>query len=265
MICYSLFSGSSGNCIYLEDKNTRILIDAGGSMKKIGESLSRLSVSLSEIDAIFVTHEHSDHTKGLPMLAKHYSIPIYAQRGVAKELYLSLLDKSPADAASFARCIRTVETEEEYEVGSLLITPFSTPHDSVESQGFVVGERELGIATDLGHVSDSVRHYLTGCKSVILESNYDLEMLYNGPYPPYLKDRVASENGHLNNTDSARFACKLVENGCENLTLFHLSEENNTPECALAESRGALCAVGACEGTDFSLRAANRYEVTKVL
>ncbi len=265
MTCYTLFSGSSGNCIYLEDKNSRILIDAGGSMRQIREKLQMLSTDLDEIDGIFITHEHSDHTKGLPMIAKHLSIPLYCQREVAKEMYLSLLAKDARQAADLARCIRTVEPGQEYEVGSLCLTPFRTPHDSVDSQGFLVGDRELGIATDLGHVSDSVRQALLGCKKVILESNHDLDMLYDGPYPPYLKERVASDHGHLNNRACAAFCGELLQNGCDSFTLFHLSRENNTPACAKQECLSALNACGATETKDFALQIADRYEVTKVL
>lgn len=266
MVCYSLFSGSSGNCIYLEDQNTRLLIDAGGSMKQIDQALHTIGVSLCDIDGILITHEHSDHTKGLPVMAKHLSCPIYVQQKVAKEMYLSLLQKGcPKEAAALARNIRTVNPGEEYELGNIVVTPFQTPHDSVDSQGFIIGDRLLGIATDLGHVTDEVSRYLLGCKNVILESNHDLSMLYDGPYPPYLKERVASENGHLNNCDAARFNQELLQAGCEHFTLFHLSQENNTPEIALKENLSKLEENGAVCSKDFTLQAANRFEVTKVL
>ena len=267
MVCYSLFSGSSGNCIYLEDGGSRVLIDAGGSMRQIDLALQQIGTTLDAIDAVWITHEHSDHTKGLPIMAKHLSIPFYCQREVAKEMYLSLMQKGKrAEAAALAKNIRTVTPGEEYEVGNLLITPFRTPHDSVDSQGFIVGDRVLGIATDLGHVSRDVSLYLKGCKNVILESNHDLEMLYNGPYSPYLKESVASRNGHLNNGECAAFAGKLLSAGCENFTLFHLSSDNNTPELALAETESVLCGkMGACKDRDFTLRVAERHEVTKIL
>ncbi len=267
MVCYSLFSGSSGNSIYLEEGKTKILIDVGGSMRQIENALCSIGKTLSEISAIFVTHEHSDHTKGLPVISKNLSIPVFCQTEVAKEMYLSLLQKGhQKDASSLARCIRTVNTGEEYEIGDILITPFKTPHDSVNSQGFIIGDRTLGIATDLGHVSDEVSLFLTGCKNVILESNHDLEMLYDGPYPPYLKERVASDHGHLNNKDCAAFSARLLEAGCENLTLFHLSQENNTPEIAYKDNEeiiGKLC--GAKRDCDYTLKVADRYEVTRVL
>ena len=267
MICYSLFSGSSGNCIYLEEGGSRILIDAGGSMRQIDLALRQVGSCLCEINAVWITHEHSDHTKGLPIMAKHLNIPFYCQQKVAKEMYLSLKQKGlHAEAGAIAKNIRTVCPGEEYEVGDLLITPFQTPHDSVDSQGFIIGDRVLGIATDLGHVSAEVALYLTGCKNVILESNHDVQMLYDGPYPPYLKERVASDNGHLNNVDCAAFAGKLLSAGCENFTLFHLSSENNTPALALEETASVLCGkMGAKPDADFHLRAASRHEVTKIL
>ncbi len=266
MTCYTLFSGSSGNCIYLKKGKTEILIDAGGSARQIESALQSLGSSLSGIRGIFVTHEHSDHTKGLTTIAKHFSIPLFCQRDVAKELYLGLLQKGhQKEAAALARNIRTVTPGEEYESGEFLITPFSTPHDSADSQGFLIGDRELGIATDLGHISSEVSDYLLGCRHVILESNHDLEMLYNGPYPPYLKERVASDCGHLNNADSARFTAQLLEKGCESFTLFHLSSENNTPQLAKEAHLLSLTEKGGRVDRDFLLSVAGRFEVTKVL
>ena len=266
MTGYSLFSGSSGNCIYLREENTEILIDAGGSMKKIETALQEIGSSLSQISAIFITHEHSDHTRALPTICGKFQIPVYCQKKVAKEIYLELLRKEKKrDAAFLAKCIRTVEPGFEYEIGSILISPFSTPHDSVESQGFVIGEKLLGIATDLGHVTSEVENYLLGCKTVVMESNHDLEMLWNGPYPAYLKERVASDFGHLSNSSCSEFVKKLFLAGCQNFTLFHLSEENNTPETALLENQKALEEVGAALGEEVFLRVAARFEVTKIL
>ena len=267
MICYTLFSGSSGNCIYLAEKNTHILVDAGGSQRQIETALSSLDVSLSDISAIFITHEHVDHTKALPVIAKNRSIPIYCQTEVAKEMYMALMQKGcRKEAAALARNIRTVLPGDEYEVGDILITPFRTPHDSVASQGFIIGDRLLGIATDLGHISQEVCRYMTGCKNVILEANHDLSMLFDGPYPPYLKERVASDHGHLNNKDCAAFASDLLQAGCEHFTLFHLSQENNTPSLALGETVKELKAsCSAAPEKDFLLRVSSRFEVTKVL
>ncbi|MBR5295067.1 MAG: MBL fold metallo-hydrolase [Clostridia bacterium] len=267
MVCYTLFSGSSGNSIYLEDGKTKILIDAGGSMRQIESALNSIGRTVCDISGIFITHEHSDHTKGLPVLCKNRSIPVYCQAEVAKEMYLSLLQKGhQKEASALAGCIRTVNTGDEYAIGDILITPFKTPHDSVNSQGFIIGDRVLGIATDLGHVSEEVSLFLSGCKNIILESNHDIKMLFDGPYPPYLKERVASDHGHLNNKDSASFSAHLLEKGCERFTLFHLSSENNTPEIALKETENTLTNLcGAHRNQDYILNVAARYEVTKVL
>ncbi len=265
MICYSLFSGSSGNCIYLKKGNTEILVDVGGSMKRIETALCEIGTDLSRISAIFLTHEHSDHVQGLPVIAKHFSIPVYCPEEVAKSLYLYHLNRGKnREAAALARCIRTVLPGEEYEAGDFVVTPFATPHDSIASYGYIVDDRFLGIATDLGEITPEVRTYLTGCKHVILESNHDLQMLFDGPYPMELKERVASDHGHLCNRDCAQFCVDLWKNGCRSFTLFHLSEDNNTPEIAFSETSTALQKIGA-DQEEYLLQIAQRYEVTKVL
>lgn len=265
MICYSLFSGSSGNCIYLKKGNTEVLVDVGGSMKRIETALSEIGSSLSSVNAIFLTHEHSDHVQGLPVISKRFGIPVYCPEEVAKSLYLYHLHRGKnAEAAALARCIRTVLPGEEYEVGEFVITPFATPHDSIASFGYIIDDRALGIATDLGEITSEVRSYLSGCKHVVLESNHDLKMLFEGPYPMELKERVASDHGHLCNKDCAAFCVELWNKGCRSFTLFHLSEDNNTPEIALEETSSALEKIGA-KKEEYLLQIANRYEVTKVL
>lgn len=265
MDCYTLYSGSSGNCIFLREGKTEILIDAGVSLKRIETALHTLDTSVSSIKAVYITHEHSDHTAGLGMLAKNFHIPIFAPLACAKEIYLSRLQGGKeAEARALAACIQTISPDLTYETGGIEITPFSTPHDSVDSVGFLIGDKEIGIATDLGHVSDPVRKALLGCKTVILESNYDRNMLFSGPYPPYLKERVASERGHLNNLDCAEFIVSLAERGTKNFTLFHLSKENNTPQIALSASGEKLSSRGAEIG-EVALQCAARSEVTKVL
>ena len=256
MKCFTLFSSSSGNCIYLEEKGTRILVDAGGSMRRIQKALDGIGVSLSEIRAILVTHEHSDHTASIASIVKNFPVEIYCQKKVAESLYLSLLQKQDRlrEAASFARAVRTVAPGDEYAIDNILFTPFQTPHDSADSAGFLFGDRTLGVATDLGHVSEEVEAYLSGCQNVIIESNHDLNMLRDGPYPAYLKERVASDRGHLNNADCAAFCARLIDRGCENFTLYHLSKENNTPSLALDAVRRSLEGRGAVAGKDFRLR-----------
>lgn len=264
MICYTLFSGSSGNCIYLKKENTEILVDVGGSMKRVKTALREVGSSLDSISAILLTHEHFDHVQGLPVISKRYQIPVYCPEEVAREMYLSHLHRGKnKEAAALAKCIRTIRSGEEYPIGDFIVTPFETPHDSVASVGYIVDDRILGIATDLGEVTPTVRAFLLGCQSVILESNHDLKMLFDGPYPMELKERVASDHGHLSNGDCAAFAAELWEKGCRNFTLFHLSEDNNTPDTALSETLAVLKPLAAEE--EILLQVARRYEVTRVL
>ena len=267
MTVYSLFSGSSGNCIFIRENNTRVLLDAGGSFKRISEALENIGETPASIDAILLTHEHSDHTMGLEGFLKKREVPVFCLKKVAKEIYLALLAKKGAGngASLLAKWIRTVEPGEEYEWGSVSFTPFSTPHDSMDSCGYVFNGKTLGVATDLGTVTPEVEEALCGCKNVILESNHDTEMLFSGPYPPYLKERVASDHGHLNNRDCASFACRLFCAGCRNLMLFHLSAENNDPELALETTRLALEQIEGFRDSGFSLSAALRRSETRLL
>jgi len=235
--CHTLFSGSSGNCIYIEIDGTNILVDAGVSAKQISKSLSALGKSLSDIDAVFVTHGHSDHIKGLGILAKNYRLPIYATLGAAKETYYHFFNKEEYECAYAVReRMLTVKPGYEYEVKNVFITPFLTPHDSAESAGFVIGNAEnkkaIGIATDVGHINEQLVKSLCGCNTVIIESNHDVQMVKDGPYPPFLKERVLSDYGHLSNADCSKLVSFLGDNGCKTVALFHISKDNNTPELA---------------------------------
>lgn len=262
MICYSLFSGSSGNSIFIREGDSAVLVDAGGSLRRVEKALLSIGEDLSRVKGVLVTHEHSDHVSALGQIALKRPIPIYCLKESAKEIYLCTLMKGrDEEAAALAKCIRTIEPGNLYGVGELDFEAFSTPHDSAASCGYLFGEKTLGVATDLGRVTPEVRRALTGCRSVILESNHDTDLLFNGPYPPYLKERVASDRGHLNNADCAAFAAELVSAGCRDLMLFHLSKENNTPEDAL---RAALEAVRPLDAS-VRLIAADRSEVTRFL
>ncbi len=266
MDCYTLFSGSSGNCIYVKEGENEILIDAGANCKKISLALSSIGTDLSRISAVLLTHEHIDHVAALPVVLNARPVPVYCQEKVAKEIYFGYqMHDKPKWAENFAKCVRTVEPDKEYEIGDLVFAPFRTPHDSVDSEGFVLQEGKLGIATDLGFVSPEVRRALLGCENVILEANHDLEMLWNGSYPYQLKERVASDTGHLNNDASAAFAVEMLSAGCGSFTLFHLSAENNTPLLARDAYLARLSEAGAREGREYTLKIAQRSGVTKVL
>ncbi len=223
---YTLFSGSSGNCIYIKSGKTEILIDAGVCAKNIEKALNSLGTSLENISDIFITHEHSDHVCGLEVVSKKRNIPVH--------LTYPSYDKCVQDKTYLKRSAIRHEIEYEKEVGNLKIQSFKIPHDSRQNVGYIVtdGEDTFGIATDMGHVTEEIAYKLRDCRCVVLEANHDIEMLKNGPYPEFLKARILSENGHLSNKNSARLACYLAENGVKCLTLAHLSRENNTPALA---------------------------------
>lgn len=223
---YTLFSGSSGNCTYVKSGKIEILIDAGVCARSIEKALHNLGSSIENISGIFITHEHSDHICGLEVISKKYNIPVHFT-------YPSY-DKCVLDKSYLKRSALRHEIEFEKEIGELKISSFRIPHDSRQNVGYVVsdGEDTFGIATDIGHVTEEIAYKLRACRCVVLEANHDIEMLKNGPYPEFLKNRILSENGHLSNKNSARLACFLAENGVKCLTLAHLSKENNTKELA---------------------------------
>lgn len=226
-------SGSGGNCLLLSDGSTHVLVDAGISMRRIEASLREAGIEMSDITGVLITHEHSDHISGLKMLLKYHQVPVYAPHTVANHMrgMLPNIDGS----------LNIIEVGSVFELGSLRVRAFHTPHDTDESVGYrFSGTSSFAIATDMGHVTDEVLDGLTGAETVLIESNHDIDMLSYGPYPVYLKRRILSDRGHLSNKDCAVLARRLAENGTTRIILGHLSKENNTPETALSESRAAL-------------------------
>lgn len=231
----SLYSGSTGNATYIAAGGAKILIDAGKCTRTLCRSLAEIGVSIDEIDAIFLTHEHRDHTGALEVLTKKHPIPVHVTRKSAPRL-------TAAPSSALAECIVTHPPIFHEFVKDLRISSFPTPHDSRESVGYHIEfedsegkTHKIGYATDIGHVSNYVHDGLMGCESVVLECNHDPEMLWGGPYPYDLKERIASRWGHLSNPDCAEFAAELTANGTKNILLAHLSQENNEPRLAYNE------------------------------
>ena len=231
----SLYSGSTGNATYIEAGRAKILIDAGKCARTLCKELAAIGVDIDEIDAIFLTHEHRDHIGALEVLAKKHPIPVHVTRKSMPRLI------SSPDSALVGCLISHPPIYHEF-VKDLRVSSFPTPHDSRDSVGYHLEfedsegvTHKIGYATDIGHVSSHVREGLLGCETVVLESNHDPEMLWGGPYPYDLKDRIASRWGHLSNPDCAEFAAELTANGTQNLMLAHLSQENNEPQLAYNE------------------------------
>ncbi len=235
MQIYTLFSGSSGNCVYVKDKNTEILIDAGKSAGAIEKSLTALNSSLYNIKGIFLTHEHTDHTVGLEIISKKHHVPVH--------MTCPSYEKIVPHSAFLPSCAKKHDIRYEAEIGSLKIRSFEIPHDSMMNVGYIVendeGER-FGLATDMGHVTEEIENSLMGCNYAVIESNHDISMLRSGPYPYFLKERILSDRGHLSNECCAALALKLAKEGTSFITLAHLSKENNTPDKAFLVTRKAL-------------------------
>ncbi len=242
-----LFSGSQGNCTYVSDGETKILIDAGGTEKNIKARLEEMGEGIADISAVFITHEHTDHTKALFTIAKHFALPIYTTLATAREI-CSDKKASRETLESVARLIRTVEVRETYEIGSLAVTPFHIPHDAVSPLGFRVfsetKKTSLTYATDTGCVTREMLEFFEGTDTAVIESNHDRDMLINGQYPEFLKQRILSDRGHLSNETASRFALWLMQNGTKSITLAHLSRDNNTPEIALGATLERLSSGG---------------------
>ena len=240
---FVLYSGSGGNSTFIRVGESAILIDAGKSARALCNALKSIDESIENVDAIFITHEHCDHVSALEVIAKKRDIPIH----IAEE-----------SAKKFDRCAASLIHERLHrhdpcfcvKVGEMRVSSFVTPHDSKMSVGYRVefpdGDKicAVGIATDIGYVTDNIREGLMGCEAVVLEANHDKEMLMTGPYPYDLKQRVASRRGHLANDDCAIFACELAQSGTTSLVLAHLSRENNTPELAFDEVSSAVSGMG---------------------
>ena len=230
----ALASGSTGNSTFLHTPNGGLLIDAGISARRIRTMLRESGVAPEEISAILITHEHSDHIKGLEVFLRQHPVPVYALPKTAKLLrglfpeHRALIFDAPLSGIAFS---------------DAFAVPVLTMHDSADSCGWRI-ESEFGIyghCTDLGLVTDEVLEGLCGADSALIESNHDVNMLMNGPYPPVLKRRILSEYGHLSNDAAADLAVSLCGNGTRSIILGHISKHNNTPGMAFRSVQSALC------------------------
>ncbi len=255
----SLYSGSSGNCLFVETQSTKILVDCGTSGKKVCEGLSAIGKDITDIDAILVTHEHSDHIQSLGLISKKYDIPVYANFETWQAMQTQAQKINTSNQKTF-------ENDNDFEVGNLLIHPFSTPHDAANPCGFNIysGKKKLSIATDLGHMDNIILENLKGSSFILLEANYDPEILRVSKYPYILKQRIAGPNGHLSNSTAGKTIGHLIPNDLQTVMLGHLSKENNFPELAYQTVVEELMSQN-IDTNEISLSVAKRNEPSQII
>jgi phosphoribosyl 1,2-cyclic phosphodiesterase len=227
-----LASGSSGNAALLATGSTRILVDAGLSMRELAKRLASIGEDLQQIDAILVTHEHSDHVSGLPVLA----------RRLKKPFFLTRLTVPAIDWGETLPSLEPFQAGASFQVGDIEVQSFSIPHDAVDPVGFCFEAEgvRIGIATDLGYVPESIKYHLRRVDLLMLEANHDLDMLKVGPYPWSVKQRVMSRVGHLSNLHMSDYLLQDLATSTAHLVLGHLSEQNNHPEIVRMVATQAL-------------------------
>ena len=247
----ALASGSKGNSIFIDGPDGSLLVDAGLSAREIMRRIAHLGTSPDRIKGILVTHDHSDHLRGVRVLATRLGVTVYGTAGTLRAARLP-------DSIN----IRAIKSGDDFTVAGFTVRPFSLPHDATDPVGYKLEQNgvKIGIATDLGYATALVKRRLAGCDMLILESNYDEDMLLEGPYPWFLKQRIRSRRGHLSNEVSSQTLSELLHPGLQRVVLAHLSEVNNCPEAAIGEAEGAI----GVQGNGLDLTAAGMAQPTPI-
>lgn len=259
----SIASGSSGNCIYIGSDNTHILIDAGVSRKKILEGLAAADLSVNDISAVFVTHEHSDHIKGLGVLTRKDKVPVYSTRGTRDGIFeAGTLGELPGEL------FRVIEPDSDICIDDLQIHAFRVSHDAKEPVAYTVtcGEKKAGVITDLGYYNDYIVNNLTGSQAMLVEANHDVNLLQVGSYPYYLKQRILGNKGHLSNEVSGKLINDLLNDNVNTVLLGHLSKENNYDKLAFETVRLEIdMSENGYKAKDFDIEVAKRSEPSRII
>lgn len=255
-------SGSSGNSIFLSTGATKILIDAGLSGKRLESGLNSIGVDCNDIDAILITHEHSDHTQGAGILSRRFDIPIYATPGTWNAMNrLSMIGKIAPKNKMY------IYEDESLILNDMRIHPFEIPHDAEQPVGYCVfaEDKKMTVATDIGYITDALKENISGSDILLLESNHDIDLLMNGRYPVQLKRRILSNYGHLSNVSAGRFLAEIMSGNLKHVFLGHLSEENNRPVLAYETVQNILTANKISVGTSVNLYLADRHKASRLV
>jgi phosphoribosyl 1,2-cyclic phosphodiesterase len=242
----SLGSGSEGNALVVEvnggPSTSRVMMDCGFGLAETEARLARVGLAADDLDAIVVTHEHSDHIGGVARMARKHRIPVWLTHGTARVL---------SERAIPAALLNYIDPHQRFSVGGVEVTPYTVPHDAYEPVQFVFsdGASRVGVLTDVGSTTAHIEESLAACEALVLEANHDLSMLQDGPYPPSLKKRVSGKFGHLDNDTAAALLGRLKHSGLRHVVAAHLSRQNNTPDLA----RTAFAAVMGCAVSEIGL------------
>lgn len=252
---FSLGSGSSGNCYYLGNPAYGILIDAGIGPRVTKKRLAEHGVNLSTIMAVLITHDHYDHIRSVGYFGEKMHIPVYATREVHRSIANNRLIRYSLNGSTVH-----IEKGKPFQIEGIQVTAFDVPHDSNDNSGFFFEfhNQALTLATDVGTITDEVAHYAGKANHLVIESNYDEEMLRNGKYPLHLKRRITSGTGHLSNRQTAEFLANTFSPDLRNIWLCHLSGDNNSPELAYATTKKHLSSNGIEVGRDVALHVLKR-------
>ena len=252
----SLRSSSKGNATIVYTESTKILVDCGISGKVLCDAMCQAGLDPTQIDAMVITHEHSDHTKGVGVVARKYNIPIFATYGTWSAMQTSVGEIPDG-------CRRVIDSDTPFKIGDITINAFVIPHDAAEPVGyrFECEGYKTAVATDIGIMSEELFESIKGCHTVLLESNYDLFMLEAGTYPYELKCRIKGDKGHLCNDDAALTARDLAKNGTKKIILGHISPENNYPDLAFETTKLCLASNGIMLGRDAWLYVAKKDDI----
>lgn len=254
----SIASSSSGNCIYIGDDTTHILIDAGISKKRIEEGLKNADISPSDLDAIFVTHEHIDHIAGLGVMSRKYAVPIYATGGT-----IAGIERCRSLGRVDAQLFQQIHQRDTIDIGSLRIIATPVSHDAADPVCYRIenGTQSIAVMTDTGCYTQEMVEQMKNLDAILVESNHDIRMLQVGPYPYPLKQRILGERGHLSNESCGRFLGSILHDKMKQILLGHLSQENNLPELALEAVRlEVTMGDNPYNASDFDIRVAHRSQ-----
>lgn len=252
----SLASGSSGNCYYVGNSTCGILVDAGISARNIHKGLQAIGIGFEQIWGIFITHDHTDHVRGVGILGERFNIPIYTTKSVHEGIHRNFCVKP-----KLYTCRKYIEKFETVELGGFRVTSFPVSHDSTDSVGytFEYNGKKITFVTDLGYVNDETISHIQQADYLVLESNYDEKMLFEGSYPAHLKRRVSSDRGHLSNDQAGKCLAEHYHDRLQHVFLCHLSKENNLPELAYMTIKHHLETKNILIGKDIEITTLDRY------